>query len=177
MLPQTFGVSRAVGRVHGRPGLTLLEVIVSMAIFLIALGAIVPLIQMGQQRALEIHVQAVALQKCQSKMTEVIIGAEPMGSQGEMPFPDSLLDEDWKWSMDASQDQVSQLWTVQVRVYRQLETGKVEVALTQLVLDPEVRGAPALPPPDPAITDPATTDPAAGGTTGGTTGGGGGLIP
>src|SRR4051812_4507286 len=107
------------GKRHARRGMTLLEVIVSMAIFLIALGAILPLIQMGQSRAVEIELQAVALQKCQSKIAEVMAGGEAMSTQTDATFPESTDGDDWRWSMDVGQDDsgVANLWTVTVHVY------------------------------------------------------------
>jgi len=148
--------------------LTLLEVIVSMAIFLLGLGGIGPLIHIAQQRALHVQLEATALQKCQSKLSEVIAGAEALSGQSDMPFSDNPPDENWLWAMDASQgaNGVNNLWQVQVRVYRQMDNGdKVEVSLGQMILDPSIRGAPN-PPPVPAASSSSSS-----GTTGGTTGG------
>jgi prepilin-type N-terminal cleavage/methylation domain-containing protein len=141
-----------------RRGLTLLEVIVSMAIFLIALGAIGQLLQIGLDQALEVQLQTTALQKCQSKLSEVIAGAEGMDSQSDVSFTDNPPDENWMWSMDVSQNNngINNLSTVQVRVYRQLEGDhKVEVSLGQMVLAPASRGAPN--PPAAAATTTGTT--------------------
>jgi general secretion pathway protein I len=153
---------------RARRGLTLLEVIVSMAIFLMALGAIGPLIHMAQDRAMQIQLEATALQKCQSKLSEVIAGAEPLSGQNDMPFSDNPPDENWLWSMDVGQsvNGVSNLWQVSIRVHRQLDNGrKVEVSLSQLIIDPSLRGGPN-PPPQ------ASTSSSTGSTTGGTTTGG-----
>jgi len=127
-----------------RRGLTLLEVIVAMAIFLIALGAIVPLIQMGQLLALEIQVQSLALAKCQSKISEVMAGSELLSSQNDSTFPENTTTEDWRWSMQADATDVNNLWLVKVTVYRMMDSDKIEVSLTQMVFDPAFRGGPTL---------------------------------
>jgi general secretion pathway protein I len=130
-----------------RKGMTLLEIIVSMAIFLMALGAIVPLIQMGQQRALEVQLQAIALEKCQSKLGELEVGSEALGGGGEMGFPDDT--EGWLWAMESTPNYngVANLWFVQVHVYRMIDDGrKIDVSLGALIMDPSIRGAPLLQP-------------------------------
>ena len=152
-----------------RRGLTLLEVIVAMAIFLIALGGIGPLIQMAQDRALDVRLQATALQKCQSKLSEVMAGAVSLASQSDESFTDNPPNENWVWSLDASQDNsgITNLWNVRVRVHRELEGGrKVEVSLSQMVIDPSIRGA-TNPPPQASTTSGTTTGSSTGGTTGG----------
>jgi prepilin-type N-terminal cleavage/methylation domain-containing protein len=159
-----------------RSGLTLLEVIVSMAIFLIALGGIGPLIQMAQDRAIDVQLQATALQKCQSKMSEVIAGAVTLSSQSDEPFADNPPDENWLWSMDATQDSngINNLWVVNVRVFRQMaDNRKVEVALSQMVMDPSIRGAPNPPPQASATSSTTSSSSSSGSTTGGATTGGG----
>jgi general secretion pathway protein I len=132
-----------------RQGLTLLEVIVSMAIFLMALGAIGPLIHLAQDRALVVQLQATALQKCQSKLSEVIAGAVSLSGTSDEPFSDNSPDENWMWAMEATPDSggINNLWNVHVRVYRELDGGrKIEVSLSQMLIDPSVRGAPNPPP-------------------------------
>jgi type II secretion system protein I len=137
-----------------RPGMTLLEVIVSMTIFLIALGAIWPLVEMGLNRAREVEEQTLALQKCQSKLSQVMSGDETLGTQEDVAFTD---DPDWHWSMEADPQDVANLWKVQVTVWRDTETGKIEVSLTQMVLDPTARGGPAAVPPSTTTGSGTTT--------------------
>jgi len=151
-----YGLSKA------RRGLTLMEVIVAMAIFLLSLAGIVPLVKIGLDRSLEIHLQATALQKCQSKLAGVIAGSEAIAAQTDVPFTDNNPDEDWRWSLDLGQDDIDGVWTVTIRVRLQSDDHKVEVALSQIVLDPTVRGGP-----------PAAPSATGGTTTGGTTTGGG----
>jgi hypothetical protein len=67
--------------------------------------------------------------------------------------------------MEANQgvNGISNLWQIQVRVYRELDSGqKVEVSLGQMILDPSIRGAPNPPP-----TSTTTSSSTGGTTTGG----------
>src|SRR5262249_50855557 len=105
-------------------------------------------------------------QKCQSKLSEVIAGAETLTVQNDVPFSDNPPNENWLWAMDVNQgvNGVNNLWQGQVRGYRGKENGnKYEVSLSQLILDAMLRGAPN----PPASSSSSSTS----GTTGSTTGG------
>jgi general secretion pathway protein I len=123
----------------GRPGLSLLEVLVALAIFLISLIAIGQLITLGGERAVDGQQHGRAAQLCQSKLAEVVAGAVPLTSQSEVPFDE---DPNWVWSLDCTQADAPGLWNVQVRVIRQRSDGtQVERSLSQMVLDPSLRGS------------------------------------
>jgi len=140
--------------------MTLLEVIVAMAVFLIALAAIGQLVQIGADRALETRYHAQALQKCQGKLAEVIAGAEPLSSQNDVPYTNDDTGE-WRWSMEASQDEsTTKLWKVKVTVARSFNGGQVSVSLEQMVLDPSLRLA------NPNVTNDSGTGSGTTGTTG-----------
>jgi prepilin-type N-terminal cleavage/methylation domain-containing protein len=122
-----------------REGMTLLEVIVSMAIFLMSFIAIASLMNMGQSRAIEVQLQATALQKAQSKMSDVICGSEPLGSQSNVPFTEDTTGK-WTWSMEADQDNtVPNLWQVKITVNYPLENNQLQVSLTEKVVDPSIK--------------------------------------
>jgi type II secretion system protein I len=122
-----------------RRGLSLIEVLVALAIFLFALVVIGRLITLGTERAQDVQQQGQAVQLCQAKLAEVAAGAVPLTSQGGTPFEG---DPDWQWSLQCEQDSVPGLWRVQVRVSRQRADGtRVESSLTQLLLDPAQRGS------------------------------------
>jgi type II secretion system protein I len=117
--------------------MTLMEVLVSLAIFLLSLVAIGRLITLSSERARDIQLRGQAMQLCQSKMAEIYAGAEQLSSQSDVPFPE---DDTWHWSADCNQAQTN-LWTVQVRVTKNLPDGNhIEVSLTEMMLDPSVRG-------------------------------------
>jgi uncharacterized membrane protein YgcG len=127
------------GRERRRRGLTLLEVIVSMAIFLMSFIAIASLMSIGQTHAIEVQLQATALQKAQSKMSDVICGSEALGSQSSVPFTEDLTQQ-WTWSMDAEQDpNVANLWVVTITVSHPLDNSVISVALTEKLVDPSIK--------------------------------------
>jgi general secretion pathway protein I len=129
-------VVRRKPRADRRRGLTLMEVIVAMAIFLMSLAAIVPLMNLGLNRANEVELHALGLQKAQSKMSEVIAGAVPLGSQSSVPFDE---DQSWTWSLDASQDgTINNLWQVTVTVSHPNGDSKIEVTLNEMLRDPSI---------------------------------------
>lgn len=156
-------------RIHtARPGLSLLEVLVSMSIFLLSLIGIGQLITLSGDVARDVQQQGMAAQMAQSKMAEVLAGAVPLSSANDTPFDD---DPDWQWSMDAAADSVAGIYRVTVRVFRSRPDGStVESKLSQFVLDPSIRGSAM----DSASSSTATsTDPnSTGGTTGSSSTGG-----
>jgi prepilin-type N-terminal cleavage/methylation domain-containing protein len=121
-----------------RRGLSLLEVLVSLVIFLLGMIAIGRLLDIAGDQAFQIKLQSQATQLCQAKLAEVQAGVVPLSSQGDMPFDDA---PDWNWSLDAQQDSGTGLWQVKIKVSRQDVTGpKVECELNQFMLDPSLRG-------------------------------------
>jgi Tfp pilus assembly protein PilV len=127
----------------GRSALTLLEVIVAMAIFLISVIAIFQLLFLGTERAMDVRLRTRTSLRCQAKLAEIMIGAEPLNSTGSYTnFTDT--DTDLQWKMEATahpSDNKQMLYTVKVWVKAELPSGKVvESHLCQLVLNPSMRG-------------------------------------
>jgi type II secretion system protein I len=156
----------------GRRGVTLLEVLVSLSIFLFSLIAIAHLISVGADQAVAVQEESRATQLCQSKLAEVVWGIEPLGSSGG-----SFDEPDWSWSQDSTQSDLTGLWNVKVTVRKEHSDGSAfEFSLTQMVLDPSYRGSTFDTPPaaaDTSATNPAgssspATTPPGGGTGGGT---------
>jgi hypothetical protein len=109
-----------------------------MAIFLMALVAVVPLMNMGLERATETELRSIGLQKAQSKMSEVIAGAVSMGSQANVPF-DEDPDGKWTWSMEASQQgNINNLWLVTITVSYPVGDEEIQIKLTEMVRDPSI---------------------------------------
>jgi general secretion pathway protein I len=123
-----------------RAGISLLEVLIALAIFLLALIGISQLVTLGTDRAQDVRRQAQAIQLCQAKMAEVAAGAVAVSSsQSNTPFDE---DPTWEWSMDSEQGSVAGLWTVTIRVSRPRPDGsRIETSLCQMILDPSLRGA------------------------------------
>src|SRR5262245_7686358 len=123
-----------------RRGLTLFEVVISLSIFLVAMVPLWHLVNISSERALDVQQQAKGSLLCQAKLAEVISGAESLTSSGPNPFSQDSA-KDWQWRLDASED-VTGLWRVRVTVQRDRADGSTfEVSLSQMVLDPSVRGS------------------------------------
>lgn len=135
---RAYDVSRLTLRAP-RSALTLLEVIISLAIFLFSVTAIAHLLSLSGDRALEANFRTQAMLRCQSKLAEVVAGAQPLSSSGWSSFSDN---PGWNWQLSCSQGDIANLWNVQVSVKKKRADGSfVEVSLGQMVLDPAVRGS------------------------------------
>ncbi len=125
-----------------RRGLSLLEVLLAMGIFLLTMVALGQLIIISGDRALDVKMQSQAVQMAQSKMAEIVTGIQPFNAQSGMPFDE---DPDWTWSMDVQSIQsngVTGLSQVTVHVSKNKPDGtKLDFALTQFVMDPTLRGS------------------------------------
>lgn len=142
-----------------RRGLSLLEVIVAMAILVIALVAISRLVDIGSQRGLEARAHSRGVQLAQAKMAEVEAGVVPLDGEATGQFEND--DFVWTYTVSSTMTGPPNLYNVTVRVTRDLSGRPFEVSLSQLVFDPTMMGSTAqAETPAAATTDPAT-DPAA----------------
>ena len=165
---------------RARRGLSLLEVLVALAIFLMSITAIGHLVNIAGAQALDAAQRNEAARLCQSQLNRVLAGDVPLSSNGDTPFEENA---NYTWSVNAEQNSsVNGLWNVTVKVTRERSDGsKIEVAVNQMVLDPSVTGNT-----QDAVTvvtsnstnsgtgsgSPSSTgSPGAGGTTGGAAGG------
>lgn len=132
-----------------RSGLTLLEVAVSLFIFVAFLASITQLLNICAMNAVETQNVNRATRLLQSQMNRVVSGEISLSGQGETPFDGD--DQDFSWSMDCEQDGSAQnLWHVTVTVHHAAGAGGQAQSwtLSQLILDPAARGvieAPATP--------------------------------
>jgi len=126
-----------------RKGLSLIEVLVSLAIFLFAFIAIARLIDLSSDEALEIEWQTTGLRLAQSKLAEVSAGVIPLQSQSQVSFDE---EPNYSWTLEIENAEVTNLYNVSVVVSR-TQQGVVpfEVTLSQMVFDPNFRGGPATP--------------------------------
>lgn len=143
---------------HRRPsrhGISLLEVLVSLAIFLLSLGAIYTLVGMGSEAALDATIQNTGARLAQSKMAEVEAGLISPASGGSGTFDD---EPGWSWSVESGGSPAPNVYPVTVRVWKEFRGERREVVLNQMVYDAEQMGNSS------EAVKPTTT-----GTTGGTT--------
>jgi general secretion pathway protein I len=121
-----------------RQGITLLEVVVSLVIFLFSLVAISSLSSLGNSRAMDARDYSKASLLCQTKLGELVTGIEPLSAQGATAFKD---EPDWTYEIDVSDGVVDSLKNVRVTVKLDKEGRQVEVNLTQMILSPASRGS------------------------------------
>ena len=148
-----------------RAGLSLLEVLLALAIFLFSLAAIGALVDFGNGRATAAAMQTTATRLAQAKLAEVEAGAVSVTTGGSGTFDE---EPEWNWSVEPGAATIPNVYPITVRVWREAAGRTHEVTLTQLVFDSAQMGnAAEAQPPEPDTM--GTTPPATTGTT--TTGG------
>jgi prepilin-type N-terminal cleavage/methylation domain-containing protein len=116
-----------------RPGFSLLEVLLAMAIFLIALIGIGELLNISSQQAFEISLVNKAGQLLEDRMSAVVSGSVPITGQSETSFDQ---DPEWVWSMDSQADNTPNLYRVTVKVRWQGAGESDTWTLSRYVIDP-----------------------------------------
>lgn len=148
-----------------RVGMSLIEVILALAIMMMALVAIGKLVDVGLDRSLDAQLQTRGTLLAESKLAEVEAGAVSL--QGESGTFDEA--PEWSWSVESTPSGPANLYQVTVRVSRTTPGRPFEVAMTQLILDPTVIGSAAQAEVPTTTTDGSTTTTGSSTNTGGTT--------
>ena len=143
-----------------RSGITLLEVLVSMAIFLFSLAAIGQLVDYGADRGMDARMQTIGVRLAQSKMAEAEAGVVAVNTASSGTFDE---ESDWNWSLDPGQETVPNVFQVTITAWREIGGRKYEVKLTQMIFDPTQMGTAASAQP-PATNSAGTTAATTGGT-------------
>jgi type II secretory pathway pseudopilin PulG len=122
-----------------RTALSLLEVLIALAIFLLALIGLGTLFSMGADRAMDVDQTSQAVEICQAKLAEVMVGSIPIdGSSGGGSVDDA---PGWEWSMQSEPGTVTGLYNVTIHARRQRPNGRsIEATLSQMVMDPALKG-------------------------------------
>ncbi len=141
-----------------RPGLSLIEVMLALAILVFSLVAIGSLVDIGTDRGNDARAHTRGTRLAQSKMAEVEAGVIPLEGEASGAFDGD--DAAWEYTVTPEAAGPPYLYTVTVRVTRTLSGRTTEIVLKQMVFDPTMTGSAAQaerpPAPDPAA-DPATT--------------------
>ncbi|MGL6073661.1 MAG: type IV pilus modification PilV family protein [Fimbriiglobus sp.] len=133
-----------------RPGLSLLEVLVAMTIFLISLAAIASLVDFGADRSMAASMTTLGTRLAQSKLAEIEAGAIPPNTSETGTFED---EPDWSYSLEPGTELAANTYPVTIRVSREVAGRKYEVVLTQIIFDPAQQGkAAAATKPEPSTT-------------------------
>jgi general secretion pathway protein I len=120
-----------------RRGLSLFEVVISLAIFMTAMAAIGQLITNGVRGAVYARLETQAVIRCESKLAEMLAGVTPLRATSGSTFPD---DASWSWSVAIAPAQHESLYAVEVTVAHASGSsiGKVSYSLRRLVRDPQL---------------------------------------
>jgi type II secretion system protein I len=124
------GAHRA--RAHPPGGLTLFEVLLALAIFVVAMAAVGQATANGVRAALRSRWQTQAVLHCQSKLAELVAGAEPLQPVARAPLAADPL---WEWSLRSEPTPTPGLVKLEVTVQRQsvARSGQVTVTMTRLL--------------------------------------------
>lgn len=139
---QRFGTMRAARPATRYPpqrsGLTLFEVVLSLAIFLMSLAAVSQLISVGSRASVDAQLETEAALFAESKMAEVISGAVPLDPVSGQPV--SSADAAWQWSLTENTAPLEGLKDITVTVTHLGPDGEPDVtfSLRRYLRDPQL---------------------------------------
>lgn len=118
-------------------GFSLLEVVLSLAIFFASLAILSQINWNATRAAVQAQLNAQALMRCEAKLQEVVAGAEVLADQQNIPFDDNA---EWTWSLQTAPTTFPELLAVKVTVSRtgSSSLGNVSLSLQRWMRDPEV---------------------------------------
>lgn len=121
-----------------RPAVSLLEVLISLTIFLIALIGLGQLVSLSSEQAEEMRLQTEGSRLAESKLAEVLAGVVSLNGESGSFEDDST---GWDWVVESEPNSIPNLYRVTVRVSKPRPDGSVfETTLSQFVLDPAAFG-------------------------------------
>jgi general secretion pathway protein I len=124
-----------------RRGLSLLEVLVALAILVLAIVAIGRLVDIGTDRGNDARAYTRGTRLAQAKMAEVEAGLISLSSETEGQFEGD--DAAWQFRVTPEPAGPPNLYNVTVRVTLNMQGRPVEIILTQLLFDPTMMGSAA----------------------------------
>ena len=101
--------------VKNRRGLSLLEIIISVAIFMASLAAIMEGLQIGRRSELSARLQSEAVLRCETVMGEILSGVKEAASAQGNPFDDDETGN-WEWTAEVTEAGTTGLLQVTVLV-------------------------------------------------------------
>ena len=120
-----------------RRGITLYEVVLSTAIFLVSLAALSELFATGSRAAIQSRLQSEATLRCQGKLSEVLGGIVPITAVSGGSFEDGGTD--WTWSLNVADGPHANLLALEVTVSHLDQTGNPDAtsSLRRLTRNPQ----------------------------------------
>lgn len=119
-----------------RHGLSLLEVLLSVAILGMALVAIGQLVKLGYQSATDAKLQTEAYIICDAKMAEVVAGVLPLESSGAQAVEEN---PDWSFAVEVNSSDRMGLLRVRVKVEQSdnITSYPISYSIDRFVPDPD----------------------------------------
>ena len=139
-----FSPSRDSSGFASRRGFTLLEVVLTLGIFVGAMAVLSQLVTTGHRANLQSRLQTQAIIRAEAQMNEVIADPNLMASASDMSFSEEYNPNalgQWSWSLDVqSWDQNSNLLQLQLTVVHRASDGTMNAnyTLRRYVRDPQV---------------------------------------
>jgi type II secretion system protein I len=123
--------------VTARRGFSLLEVLISLAIFMTAFVALSQLSHNGMRSAVEARLTTKAILRAESKMAEIVAAIEPLEDVTDQSFQD---DESWTWSMQTAVGPHADLQNVTITVNYEgaNQLASTSFSMSRLIRDPIV---------------------------------------
>lgn len=126
-------------RANVRRGLSLLEVLIALAVFLFSYVAIWQLMNLAGDEAVELTNRNEATRIAQAVLGRIAVGDIPMQSQGEMPYDD---DQDFNYSVEVNEvDGIVCLSQISVTVSHPSKSGgQMQVVVSSMMIQPPYLG-------------------------------------
>jgi general secretion pathway protein I len=122
-----------------RSGLSLIEVLLALAIFLMCLTVIGQIVDFAGTNALRAQNQNNGSRLASSKMAEVEAGVISVSSGGSGDFT-ADGETGWSWDVTSSTTEIANVFSVTVTVSKPFQGQNFQVTLTQTIFDPMVMG-------------------------------------
>ncbi|MFO1040137.1 MAG: hypothetical protein U0941_00040 [Planctomycetaceae bacterium] len=134
-----FQKTKSKHRTCARRGLSLLEVLISVAIFLGALTVIMFALNTGQRSEIAARLQSEAVLRCEAVMGEIVSGVSEATSSDGNKFTDDE-EGNWEWSAKVTDGGVTGLLQVTVVVEHKPngDTPNAAFSLVRYMRDPQI---------------------------------------
>lgn len=121
-----------------RPGVSLLEVLVALAIFLLSMVAIGQLIDVATDSALDANAQATGIRLAQSKLAELEAGLLPVANGSTA----GVIEEEvgWSYEIQSSPTDITNVYAVTVTLTNIRNGKQTDVSMSQMIFDPTQSG-------------------------------------
>ena len=127
-------------KVAHRNGLTLYEVVLALAILLGALAVLGQIISTGTRAAVQARLETQALLYCQTKLSEVVAGIEPLQIVNGAAIEDAPSNENWTWSLEYAAGPHADLIEFEVSVSHLNSANQMDVkrSLSRYMRNPQI---------------------------------------